>query len=83
MNSLPPDAQDANGEGGSPSPRHPLAALFAGVAQGIYPPVDGVTEAAPRAAGALAAVLSFTGHSIVAADVDPAWVAAWRRPPVI
>src|SRR5579862_3549614 len=54
---------------------HPLTALFAGVARGHFPPVDGVTEAMPRAAGAPAAVLAFTGHCIVAADADPAWIA--------
>lgn len=55
--------------------QHPLAILFARLAQGHFPPVDGITEAMPRAAGAPAAVLAFTGHCIVAADVDPAWVA--------
>jgi hypothetical protein len=59
---------------------HPLSALFANLAHGVYPPADGVTEAMPRAAGAVAAVLAFTGHCAVAADVDPAWIAT-KTPP--
>ena len=34
----------------------------------------------PRAAGAVAAVLAFTGHCVVAADVDPTWVATMCPP---
>lgn len=71
-----PDARGARDEGSSPPSAHPLAVLFSELAQGRYPPVDGVTQAMPRAAGAPAAVLAFTGHCVVAADVDPAWVAA-------
>ena len=59
---------------------HPLSVLFASLAHGVYPPADGVTEAMPRAAGAVAAVLAFTGHCVVAADVDPAWVATMCPP---
>ncbi|HEX3270665.1 MAG TPA: hypothetical protein VHR15_08445, partial [Ktedonobacterales bacterium] len=75
-----PLLDDLNGEAeGSP---HPLSGLFARLARGVFPPADGVTEAMPRAAGAVAAVLAFTGHCVVAADVDPAWVATmcplWR-----
>jgi hypothetical protein len=75
-----PLRDDLNREAeGSP---HPLSALFANLAHGVYPPADGVTEAMPRAAGAVAAVLAFTGHCLVAADVDPGWVATtcppWR-----
>lgn len=55
---------------------HPLAQLFADLARGIYPPADGRTVAMPAPPGAVAAVLAFTAHCIVAADVDPAWVAA-------
>ena len=51
----------------------PLAALVAGVALGAPPPVDGrVTVLAPT--GRSSAVLAFTGHHVVVADVDPAWV---------
>ena len=73
-----PLRDDLNGAAeGSP---HPLSALFARLARGDYPLADGVTEAMPRAAGAAAAVLAFTGHCVVAADVDPAWVATMCPP---
>jgi hypothetical protein len=73
-----PLRDDLNGAAeGSPQP---LSALFARLAHGDYPPADGVTEAVPRVAGAVAAVLAFTGHCVVAADVDPAWVATMCPP---
>jgi hypothetical protein len=59
---------------------HPLSALFADLGHGGYPPADGVTEAMPSAAGAVAAVLAFTGHCVVAADVDSDWVATMCPP---
>jgi hypothetical protein len=55
---------------------HPLVRVFRDIGDGLYPSFDGLTEVVPRPAGALAAVLAFTGHHIVAADVDHAWVAA-------
>jgi hypothetical protein len=66
-----------NGEEGLP---HPLDALFTRLARGVFPPANGVTEAMPRAAGAVAAILAFTGHCVVAAAVDPAWVATMCPP---
>ncbi|HEY7021927.1 MAG TPA: hypothetical protein VH349_12485 [Ktedonobacterales bacterium] len=73
-----PLRDDLNGEAeGSP---RPLSAVFANLAHGVFPPADGVTEAMPRAAGAVAAVLAFTGHCVVAADVDPMWVATMCPP---
>lgn len=59
---------------------HALVSLFARVAAGFYPPFDGLTEVKPRALGALAAIIAFTGHVVVAADVDPARVSD-RCPP--
>jgi GNAT superfamily N-acetyltransferase len=45
------------------------------VAAGRPPAPDGSVRVLPRAAGgAAAAVLGFTAHHVVAADVDPAWV---------
>jgi hypothetical protein len=73
-----PFRDDLNGEAEGPS--HPLSALFANLAHGVFSPADGVTEAMPRAAGAGAAVLAFTGHCVVVADVDPAWVATMCPP---
>lgn len=59
---------------------HPLTTLFQRLARGRPPVSDGKTEAMPRPAGAGAAVLTFTGHCVVAADVDPAWVVAMCPP---
>ncbi|MFN8016987.1 MAG: hypothetical protein U0P45_02560 [Acidimicrobiales bacterium] len=56
-----------------PAASDPVAALVAAVAAGEVPPVDGrVRVLAPT--GRLSAVLAFTGHHVVVADVDPAWV---------
>lgn len=57
-----------------------VAALLAGVAAGRFPPADGAVEVVPQPPGPVAAVLSFTAHHVVAADVEPAWVHA-RLPP--
>jgi GNAT superfamily N-acetyltransferase len=52
-----------------------LGALLARVAAGEPPPADGSVTVLPRAAGgAVAGVLGFTAHNVVAADVDPGWV---------
>ncbi len=80
MSNLSSAAPRVDGEAGVQDPMHPLAALFADLARRVYPPVDGVTEAVSRAAGAVAAVLSFTGHCVVAADVDAGWVSAQCPP---
>jgi hypothetical protein len=52
----------------------PVADLLARAARGQPPPEDGRTEVLPEPPGRLAAVLAFTGHHVVAADVDPGWV---------
>ena len=52
-----------------------LAGVLAAVAAGCPPPADGSVRVLPRAAGgAVAAVLGFTAHHVVAADVPPEWV---------
>jgi GNAT superfamily N-acetyltransferase len=43
--------------------------LLHAAARGDFPPEDGVTQVVGAAAGAQAAVLSFTAHHVVAADV--------------
>jgi GNAT superfamily N-acetyltransferase len=43
--------------------------LLQAAARGDFPPEDGVTQVVGAAAGAQAAVLSFTAHHVVAADV--------------
>jgi GNAT superfamily N-acetyltransferase len=56
-----------------------LAELLADAAAGCPPPADACTEVLPADDGA-AAVLGFTAHHVVVADVDPSWVSA-RLPP--
>ena len=52
-----------------------LATVLARAAAGSPPPADGSVTVVPRAAGgAVAAVLGFTAHHVVAASVDPRWV---------
>jgi GNAT superfamily N-acetyltransferase len=55
---------------------HPLADLVARAARGMPPPLDGDIDVFPSPPGPVDAVLAFTGHHVVAADVDPAWVRA-------
>jgi GNAT superfamily N-acetyltransferase len=50
--------------------------LLHAAARGDFPPEDGVTQVVGAAAGARAAVLSFTAHHVVAADVPPGEVLA-------
>lgn len=57
-----------------PVDHDPLTALLRGVADGQHPPADGGVTVLPLT-GRLAAVLAFTGHHVVVADVEPAWVA--------
>jgi hypothetical protein len=49
---------------------HPLAAVLADAAEGRFPPVDGGWRRVPPWRPDLQAILSFTGHAILA--VDPA-----------
>ncbi len=50
---------------------HPLAAVLEAAASGSFPPVDGVVDVLPPDAHGTLAVVSFTGHAYVLADVDP------------
>jgi GNAT superfamily N-acetyltransferase len=50
--------------------------LLHAAARGAFPPEDGRTQVVPAAAGAGAAVLSFTAHHVVAADVPAGEVLA-------
>jgi hypothetical protein len=54
--------------------RHPLLAILDAAADGRFPPVDGVCEVLP-ADGAFRAVVAFTGHAYVLADIDAAELA--------
>ena len=86
---LPPHPSQAQGgalEGGrsSPSPArrgplqegHPLVALLDQLAVGNAPPADASVMTVPAPLGARARVVGGTAWHVVAADVDPAWVAA-------
>ncbi len=48
--------------------------LLSRVAGGHPPPEDGQVEIIRQPPGPVAAVLGFTAHHVIAADVDPAWV---------
>ena len=51
-----------------------VSEILENAARGTPPPVDGLVDLVPRPAGVVAAVLGFTGHHVVAADVERAWV---------
>jgi GNAT superfamily N-acetyltransferase len=56
-----------------------LAELLAAAARGAFPAPDGGFEVHPAPAGASAAVVSFAGHHVIAADVPEGWVEARLR----
>jgi len=56
-----------------------LAGLLIDAATGTPPPVDLQTVLLPRPPGPVSAVLGFTGHHVVAADVDRSWLDATRE----
>jgi GNAT superfamily N-acetyltransferase len=60
--------------------RDPLAAVFANVAAGVFPPADGTIDVLPSPEGPVDALIALTGRHIIAADIDPAWVAERLRP---
>jgi len=57
-----------------------LRRLLEDVAAGSFPPGDGETQVVPSPDGPVHAVLAFTGHHVVAADVDPDEVIAHLDP---
>ncbi len=58
---------------------HPLAAMLADAAHGRFPPADGLVEVLPSPGPPCDALIAFSGHFVLAADVDPNEVA--RRMP--
>jgi GNAT superfamily N-acetyltransferase len=54
---------------------HPLLGVLLGAARGRPPAPDGAVEVLPGLPGPVDAVLAFTAHHLVVADVDPALVA--------
>jgi hypothetical protein len=55
---------------------HPLATLLEDAARGDFPEPDGAVEVLPAPPGRCMAVVGFTAHHVVAADVAPEWVSA-------
>ncbi len=58
----------------------PLLDRVLAAAHGAPPAVDGLVEALPAPAGVVAAIVGFTGHHVVAADVPADWVARYCAP---
>lgn len=57
-----------------------VAALLAAAERNTYPPADGGLTLLAQPNPRDAAVLSFTGHVVVAADVSPEWLAGHLSP---
>lgn len=73
-------------------PAPALAAVLDGAARGVLPPADGAVRVLGSPGGRADAVVAFTGHLVVAADVDPDEVgarlapgdfSAWLAPPFL
>jgi len=56
-----------------------LRDILDAAARGVFPPADGGTTVVPQECPRDAGVLSFTAHSVVFTDEDPAWVHATLR----
>jgi hypothetical protein len=56
----------------TPEPEFGLADIIAAVEGGNLPPADGGVTVVPG--GGACAVLAFTAHAVVAADLDPDWI---------
>ncbi|MEU8226582.1 GNAT family N-acetyltransferase [Kribbella sp. NPDC048915] len=52
-----------------------LAAILRGAERGVFPPPDLGLTLVPAPSDRESCVVAFTGHVVIAADVDPAWVA--------
>jgi hypothetical protein len=59
---------------------HPLAARFHDAAHGVFPPADGIVEVVPSPGPPCDAIVGFTGHFVIAGDLDAREVAR-RMPP--
>ena len=57
-----------------------LADILRGIERGVFPAPDLSVTVVPAPSDRESCVVAFTGHIVVAADVDPAWVAE-RIPP--
>ncbi|GAB2639624.1 GNAT family N-acetyltransferase [Kribbella swartbergensis] len=52
-----------------------LADILRGIERGVFPAPDLGITVVPAPSSGEACVVAFTGHIVIAADVDPAWVA--------
>jgi hypothetical protein len=59
---------------------HPLAAMLDAVARGHYPPFDAGVDVFASPGGVTDIVIGFTGHNVIAADVDGEVVRAQLEP---
>jgi hypothetical protein len=59
---------------------HPLAVQLDALARGAYPPFDAEVDVFPSPGGMNDIVFSYTGHNVIAADIDPALVRARLEP---
>ena len=59
---------------------HPLTVMLRAAAGGRFPAADGRVDLAPSPAGRTHAVVAFTAHHVVAADLDPSEVLARLDP---
>jgi GNAT superfamily N-acetyltransferase len=50
---------------------HPLRTVLDDAAYGRFPPVDGLVDVVPSPGGLADAIVGFTGHFVLAADIDP------------
>jgi hypothetical protein len=53
-----------------------LAAILGDAAAGQFPASDGRVTILPQPSARDAGVIAFTGHSVIFADADPAWIAS-------
>jgi GNAT superfamily N-acetyltransferase len=70
-----PEMNEATvGRGTPEAAPSPLATLLTGIAAGIFPSPDGRVTVLPQPSPRDAGVLALTAHTVIFADVDPAWV---------
>ena len=55
---------------------HPLAALLADAARGVFPPFDGLVQVTPSPGPPCDVLIAFAGHYVLAADVSASEIAA-------
>ncbi|MGW6282003.1 GNAT family N-acetyltransferase [Kribbella sp. NPDC055071] len=61
-------------------PVQSLADILHAVERGVFPPADLAITVVPPPSNRESAVIAFTGHIVIAADVDAAWVAEHLPP---